>query len=723
MITHAPLTAHPAYPDTIQNLIEDEEPPEAVPAPRLATKNMGMKLSIKLKQHPLPPPKPDAPLVEKEPDTAQPTSNPTPSPAFLADTVKVPRKKPMAKNLRKPKGGTAASSSRQAPATRSIATPPMAKAPPLLLALEGLSTYGDEGADETQGQPLDSHAPSPTGSDLILNTQQRDQVIQALLGEQSTDGAHHGSQTPKGSAQLTALVPRLSIGTSSGPTPPTIPLAKMKELEVLYLGWMRVEELHVEVDKAASNRSNAAPTLSNVTTTNHTANIQVLLLPLPAGSQKETIHRPTMELDLIIDDPSETNNTPVFLAMMVEGFAQYLGKKATQEESGGQLIHVLFIGKAPISYKIQMLGKSHLDTLRAASANEAWPHGLEPRGDHPAETKCTTPGVHRAGELPQLLLKMGSRSTSPTFALSNPTSTGTVSGSVHPIPCQGICLQVLSAPTGPSLDACQHLTTEELPDQGLQAFFQASEIINDIQYRVKVDKCTIVGSNMHLYAALLTKSGIIPEHRIKEHHPVSKLSLGEHYWNPARNGKRGTLIIAKGPLQSLCDSHQILIPRRAHVVTFKIHIRAHFLRKLTHRLPLGIDDWLLIGDLNFVDHKADKEGGILTDHCTRAKRLAWNSLLLHLGTCDAYEIPSFAVHEPQFTWQERQRRCIQRQLDRFYLTMELCMQGGKLDIDTSYPEFSYHCPIRLILPLQRSLGPKKPSAIPRKFFMDPANNL
>ncbi|EFJ05433.1 hypothetical protein SELMODRAFT_431569 [Selaginella moellendorffii] len=118
-----------------------------------------------------------------------------------------------------------------------------------------------------------------------------------------------------------------------------------------------------------------------------------------------------------------------------------------------------------------------------------------------------------------------------------------------------------------------------------------------------------------------------------------------------------------------------------------------------------------------------ERGVILTDCCTRAEQLAWNSLLLQLGTCDAYEINGFVVHEPRFTWQERQHRGIQRQLDQFYLTMELCMQGGKLDIDITYLEFSDHRPIQLTLPLQRLLGPKKPSAIPKKFFMDPANNL
>ncbi|EFJ28566.1 hypothetical protein SELMODRAFT_411009 [Selaginella moellendorffii] len=288
MITQALLMVHLAHLDTIQNRTEDEEAPEAVSAPLLAVKNTGMKLSIKLKQRPPPPPKPDIPPVEKEPDMAQLTRDPTSSSASSADTVKVPRKKPAVKNPRKPKGGTAASSSRQSPATRSIAALPMAMALPLPPALEGLGTYGDEGADETQGQPSDSHAPSPTGSDLILNTQQRDQVIQALPGDPSTDSAHHNSPTPKESTRLTALVPRLSIGTSSGSAPPTIPVvelspaqesprptehmstslsqfAKMKESEVLYLGWTRMEELHVEVDKATTNCSNAAPTLSDVT--------------------------------------------------------------------------------------------------------------------------------------------------------------------------------------------------------------------------------------------------------------------------------------------------------------------------------------------------------------------------------------------------------------------------------------------------------------------------
>ncbi|EFJ27441.1 hypothetical protein SELMODRAFT_412222 [Selaginella moellendorffii] len=150
--------------------------------------------------------------------------------------------------------------------------------------------------------------------------------------------------------------------------------------------------------------------------------------------------------------------------------------------------------------------------------------------------------------------------------------------------------------------------------------------------------------------------------------------------------------------------------------------RAHFFRILQRRLPTGIDDWILAGDFNFVDHEEDKRGGIIQDRCTRAERLAWNSFLLQIGTCDTYEIPGFVTHELCFTWQERQRRGIQHRLDRFYLTMDLCMQGGKLDINNTYTDFSDHHPIRLTLPFQKSRGPRKPVATPKKFFEEQANN-
>ncbi|EFJ28565.1 hypothetical protein SELMODRAFT_411008 [Selaginella moellendorffii] len=150
--------------------------------------------------------------------------------------------------------------------------------------------------------------------------------------------------------------------------------------------------------------------------------------------------------------------------------------------------------------------------------------------------------------------------------------------------------------------------------------------------------------------------------------------------------------------------------------------QAHFFRILQHRLPTRIDDWILAGDFNFVDHEEDKWGGIIQDRRTRAERLAWNSLLLWIGTCDAYEIPGFVTHEPRFTWREHQCRGIQRRLDRFYLTMDLCMQGGKLDIDNTYTDFSDHHPIRVTLPFQRSRGPRKPVAIPKKSFEEQVNN-
>ncbi|EFJ06632.1 hypothetical protein SELMODRAFT_430515 [Selaginella moellendorffii] len=140
------------------------------------------------------------------------------------------------------------------------------------------------------------------------------------------------------------------------------------------------------------------------------------------------------------------------------------------------------------------------------------------------------------------------------------------------------------------------------------------------------------------------------------------------------------------------------------------------------RLPTGIDDWILAGDFNFVDHEEDKRGGIIQDRRTRAERLAWNSFLLEIATCDAYEIPGFVTHEPRFTWQERQHRGIQCRLDRFYVTMDLCMQGGKLDIDNTYTDFSDHHPIRLTLPFRISRGPRKPVAIPKKFFEEQTNN-
>ncbi|EFJ37755.1 hypothetical protein SELMODRAFT_402323 [Selaginella moellendorffii] len=545
-ITQAPLKEHLARPNTIQNRTEDEEAPELVPTPLSAAKNTGMKLSIKLKQCPPPPPKPDAPPVENEPDMAQPTSDPTSSPASLADTVKVPRKKPVGKNPKKLKGGTAASSSRQAPATRSTAA---------------------------------------------LTPATRDQLTQALLGDPSTEGTHLDSPTPKESTRLTALAPRLYIGTSSGPAPPTIPvvelspaqesprptehvsaslpqLAKMKESEVLYLGWTRVEELNVEVDKATSNWSNAAPTLSDVTVPilgeiqveaneilmelqqRQVLEAKTIILAIfeggkpdrelamqwldecfqevgvafrgrqvtflgcncytievctemnchtlittqritrptyecffyryPPGfspSQKETIHRLTMELDLIIDDLSETNNTPVFLAMIVEGFAQYLGKKATREELGGHLIHVLFTGKAPIPYKIRMLGKVYLvhivesrttPTTTPAPSAQVESRKCKRSPDPRTGTSKRPPGqdsVHHTGraqgwrDSPNRSLGWGAAPS----AQRSPSPTQPHLERSPEVNTQPHAKESVSRSSQRLLDACQHLTTKAVP--------------------------------------------------------------------------------------------------------------------------------------------------------------------------------------------------------------------------------------------------------------------
>ncbi|EFJ25289.1 hypothetical protein SELMODRAFT_414135 [Selaginella moellendorffii] len=181
---------------------------------------------------------------------------------------------------------------------------------------------------------------------------------------------------------------------------------------------------------------------------------------------------------------------------------------------------------------------------------------------------------------------------------------------------------------------------------------------------------------------------------------------------------------SKGGVPSLISrSTQVLhISRCNHMGEMRLGTMDKARSSPPRRLPTGIDDWILAGDFNFVDHEEDKRGGIIQDRRTRVERLAWNSFLLEIATCDTYEIPGFVTHEPRFTWQEHQHRGIQCRLDRFYVTMDLCMQGGKLDIDNTYTDFSDHHPIRLTLPFRISRGPRKPVAIPKKFFEEQTNN-
>ncbi|EFJ05500.1 hypothetical protein SELMODRAFT_431488 [Selaginella moellendorffii] len=464
-------------------------------------------------------------------------------------------------------------------------------------------------------------------------------------------------------------------------------------------------------------------------------------------SQKDLVHRPTMELDLLVEDLCETDNTPVFLAMMVEGFAQYLGKRATREESGDQLIHVLYTGKAPIPNKIRIMGKVHpihiqeSRTTPPAAATPSKP--TQDRGKRRRSPSAQGGTSRRQSDRVSMR-----REETPTDGQASPERTRDQWGGQHtvqrspsperarverspsedPVPRGRASssrrfkrlkvnlwlhvsntrprkyLALWSGPPVRYVTPTFHMVRDQLPENGVHSFLEASE-----------------------------------EHRMQEHQTIFKFSQGEHFWNPAVGRRGGTLIIAKGPWQSLATSHQILIPGRAHMIGIKVNARtigllniyapasrstsrAHFFRVLQRRLPTGIDDWILAGDFNFVDHEEDKQGGIIQDRRTRAERLAWNSFLLQIGTCDAYEIPGFVIHEPRFTWRERQRRGIQRRLDRFYLTMDLCMQGGKLDIDNTYTDFSDHRPIRLTLPFRRSRGPRKPIAIPKKFFEEQANN-
>ncbi|EFJ12665.1 hypothetical protein SELMODRAFT_425108 [Selaginella moellendorffii] len=777
----------PPHTDTTQNTPDDEE--RAAAEHRPETRSTGMKLSIKLKQCPLPPPKDnEAAEPELEADAAQ---APPPRPTTAAKTTREPtraapssstntanttkKKKPTATGGKKSKGVSEASSSRQ------TTTPPPNTTPPQRERVIQATT------EEKQGKEVD---------------------LEGNQIEKTTPATTKAPETP-------AL--RVSTEISKEKAIPAVPLKKMKESDVLYLGWTRVDKLYMDVEKAVSPRSAAAPAMSDVTAPvpgelqveanevlvelqerqakaaknlilaifeGNKLDRQVALEGLEEGfkeagvsfwgrpvtflsqncysvevsteknqralvlkqrvtrpthelffykfppgfslSQKDLVHRPTMELDLIVEDLCETDNTPVFLVMMVEGFTQYLGKRVTREESRDQLIHVLYTGKAPIPNKIRIMGKVHpihIQESRMTPPEAATPSKLmqdqEKRRRSPsAQGGTSRRQSDRASKRKEEALRAGQASPEMTRDQRSPSLER---AQVERSPSEDQkYLALWSGPPVGYVTPTFHMARDQLPENGVHSFLEASKVIKDLKYRVEVDKATIVGNNMELYAALLTKSGVIPTRggRDREFSWVERnrittnmTDLSVLSWNVGGISKDGVLWNdKKARLRQYLRQLEGVIGKCDFFCFQEQRMQEH---QTIFKFSQGIDDWILAGDFNFMDHEEDKRGGIIQDRCTRVECLAWNSFLLQIGTCDAYEIPGFVTHEPRFTWRERQHRGLQCRLDRFYLTMDLCMQGGKLDIDNTYTDFSDHHPIRLTLPFRRSRGPRSQLPYPR----------
>ncbi|EFJ35491.1 hypothetical protein SELMODRAFT_404939 [Selaginella moellendorffii] len=102
-------------------------------------------------------------------------------------------------------------------------------------------------------------------------------------------------------------------------------------------------------------------------------------------------------------------------------------------------------------------------------------------------------------------------------------------------------------------------------------------------------------------------------------------------------GSGGTLIVVKGPWESLVEDHAILVPGRAQCVQFKIgdmlvgllnvyapagssFKRADFWNELVHRIPAQPSAWMVTGDFNFVEEELDKDGGEMRDKRTSRER-------------------------------------------------------------------------------------------------------
>ncbi|EFJ09730.1 hypothetical protein SELMODRAFT_427755 [Selaginella moellendorffii] len=229
--------------------------------------------------------------------------------------------------------------------------------------------------------------------------------------------------------------------------------------------------------------------------------------------------------------------------------------------------------------------------------------------------------------------------------------------------------------------------------------------------------------------------GFRNEHRLSSMDLVYKFTKGKYFWNPAVSCSGGTLIVVKGQWESLVEEHAILVPGRAQCVQFKIgdmlvgllnvyapagssSERADFWNELVHRIPAQPSTWMVMGDFNFVEEVLVKDGGEMRDKRTSRERAMWAQLVLALGLEDTYNIPGFVQHQPRFTWQEHQQQGIQRRLDRFYVSSELCRNSGKLDIATGYRDFSDHNSVSLMLPILKRWGKKRPAPVSRKNFED-----
>ncbi|EFJ12663.1 hypothetical protein SELMODRAFT_446506 [Selaginella moellendorffii] len=140
----------------------------------------------------------------------------------------------------------------------------------------------------------------------------------------------------------------------------------------------------------------------------------------------------------------------------------------------------------------------------------------------------------------------------------------------------------------------------------------------------------------------------VEEHRLSSMDLVYKFTKGKYFWNPAVSCSGGTLIVVKGPWESLVEDHPILVPGRVQCVQFKIgdmlvglmnvyapagssSERADFWNELVHQIPTQPSTWMVTGDFNFVEEELDKDGGEMRDKRTSRERAMWAQLVLAMG--------------------------------------------------------------------------------------------
>ncbi|KAG0572449.1 hypothetical protein KC19_VG096100, partial [Ceratodon purpureus] len=193
---------------------------------------------------------------------------------------------------------------------------------------------------------------------------------------------------------------------------------------------------------------------------------------------------------------------------------------------------------------------------------------------------------------------------------------------------------------------------------------------------------------------------------------------GKAYWNGAvlnaeTSRWRGrTAILTSPAVHQATHSAGIIIPGRAQWILCKLDNsmqgflnlyarnsgleRATFWDTVAQNLP-NADSWVMGGDLNMVEHEADRSGNP-PKKLPREEQDGWDNLILKLGLEDTWESDGYTHHDSlRFSWTNKQQELshLMARLDRFYVGEWGRNRGGKLEILAGFNTLSDHVPVHL----------------------------